>query len=1319
MPMMRLGKLRTAVAGVLAIALAVAGLGVATATPAAAISNGTVSATLDGQIQFYVSATGQIGRPDDFECGGTLINVRWVLTAKHCIVNTGATTATAGVLVGDRRLGSGEPHTLQAIFQEPTHDVALLQLSTAASNPAWVEPYGLGVPAVGSNVAIRGWGPGTQTDLKVATLRVGATRVPGVPGGARLALDDIGQGFPEDGDSGGGMKAGGHVYAVHSAAVPAQFAVEVPIEDVAGWIQQITGVGPSNEGSAPSGPPCDIYTFYGTPCVGAYSMTRAMYADYAGPLYRVQRASDGTATDVGLLAGGGIVNAAAQDSFCAATACTVTELYDQSPQGNSLTVAPGGGAVSTPDHGADATALPISVGGKEAYGLDITPGTGYRDNSTQEVQVNGQPEGMYMVASGTNVNDGCCFDFGNAETSTQDTGNGHMDAVNLGTKCFYPPCTGSGPWVEADLENGLFSGGNGSNTANNGNSSNFVTAMLKSNPTTYALKGGDSQSGGLSTWWNGSLPTTGGYKPLHQEGAILLGIGGDNSNWSAGSFFEGVLTAGYPSDAADSAVQANIVAAGYGGNSGGVHAGDSSPAAAGQAVIHDGYSSVYTVNSANGHLEETYLPKMGDPWAAQDLSAKYGTPPVLTGTKPVTVTHDGYTSVYTVDAGSGHLQETYLPKLGGPWSTQDLSAKYGTPFTSWTPTAVVHDGYTSVWTVNARDGHLQETYLPKLGDPWSTQDLSAKYGTPPVQAGASPVAAVHSGYTSVWTVDANHDLQETYLPKLGDPWTSQDLTAKYGTPHTSYTPTAVRHSGYMSVYTADDGNAHLQETYLPKLGDPWTTQDLSAKYGTPAVAPGTLPVAFTHTGYTSVYTVDEASLHLQETYLPKIGDPWTSQDLSAKYGTPTTADSPIVLLHPDANGSVTWSSVFTVDQLSQHLQETFLPGIGASWTSKDLSAQFGTPAVAAAQFPASGAAVVHDGYASEFTADASNGHLQETFLPKMGDPWQTQDLSDKYGTPAILTSTGPTALTHDGNTSVFTIDSSNGHLRETYLTALGQPWHTQDLSAQSGTPASKTTPTAVYHSGFTSVYTVDANTGHLWETYLTGLGAGWVSQDLSARYGTPAVLASTSPVSVLHSGWTSVYTTDAANGHLQETYLPAIGDDWATQDLSARYGTPAGTGGPGVLVHDGFTSVYTVNSNHDLQETYLPAIGDDWLTQDVSAKYGTPGVATGMTPVAVYHSGYASVYTIDQSNNHVQETFLPAISGPWTSQDLTAKYGTPAAASLGLDVLTHGDESGALTWTSVFSATQSNRHLQETYLPGIGSPWTTQDLSDKFGTPPV
>jgi non-reducing end alpha-L-arabinofuranosidase len=351
------------------------------------------------------------------------------------------------------------------------------------------------------------------------------------------------------------------------------------------WILPGGSSGGGGGGTPPGGSSvCDIYAYYDTPCVAAYSTTRALYSSYDGPLYQVAIASGsgfGATENIGVSSPGGDVNAAAQDSFCGQYTCVITEIYDQSGHGNNLTIGPagsGGGA----DQGAVANQLPITIAGHEAYGVDIMPGVGYRDNSTDGIAVNGEPEGMYMVASGTHANNGCCFDFGNAETNSGDNGNGHMDAVNLSTACWAAPCSGNGPWVEADLENGLFQGGNGSNTANAGNTSGFVTAMLKNNgQTTYELQGGNAQSGGVSKWYSGALPNLGGYVPMHQEGGITLGVGGDNSNRGIGSFFEGVMTYGYPSDQADAAVQANIVAAGYGGNPNGQGTGGS---AVGQTI---------------------------------------------------------------------------------------------------------------------------------------------------------------------------------------------------------------------------------------------------------------------------------------------------------------------------------------------------------------------------------------------------------------------------------------------------------------------------------------------------------------------------------------------------------------------------------------------------------------------------------------------------------------------------------------------------------------------------------------------------------------
>lgn len=329
---------------------------------------------------------------------------------------------------------------------------------------------------------------------------------------------------------------------------------------------QATGIGPG-------GPlPCNSYGFAGTPCVAAYSTVRALSTAYNGPLYQVTRASDNGTLDIGLLPGG-IADAAAQDAFCVDTSCTITKIYDQSPQHNDLNIeGPGGFSGPGPngsDLGAPADALPIQMHGQKVYGIKISPGMGYRDNETSGVAAHGQPESMYMVTSSNFVNTGCCFDFGNAETNGRDNGNGHMDAVYFGTRCGrYPPCYGQGPWVQADLENGLFKSDVGSslNPSDTGFRDPFVTALLKNNGQDFfALKGGNAQRGQLITTYAGPLPTTiPGYSPMQQEGAIVLGTGGDNSNRDSGEFFEGVMTAGVPPDWADNAVQANIAAAGYG-----------------------------------------------------------------------------------------------------------------------------------------------------------------------------------------------------------------------------------------------------------------------------------------------------------------------------------------------------------------------------------------------------------------------------------------------------------------------------------------------------------------------------------------------------------------------------------------------------------------------------------------------------------------------------------------------------------------------------------------------------------------------------------
>jgi non-reducing end alpha-L-arabinofuranosidase len=315
--------------------------------------------------------------------------------------------------------------------------------------------------------------------------------------------------------------------------------------------------------------PCDIYAAAGTPCVAALSTTRALYAAYDGSLYQVKRSSDSSTLNIGVLSAGGYADAAAQDSFCSGTTCVITEIYDQSGKGNNLTVAPAGGTVKTADKPASATAAPTTLDGHEAYGVYIAPGDGYRDDSTSGIATGDEPEGEYDILDGTHYDNGCCFDFGNAETNNDAGVDGAMEAIYYGNDKEWDSGAGSGPWIMADMENGLFSGSNirSSNPGDPVIDYRYTTAMIEGESNQWAILGGNAQSGGLSTFYSGVRPA--GYNPMHKQGAILLGIGGDNSDSGDGTFYEGVMTSGYPSAVTENAVQANIVAAGYGGSGSG------------------------------------------------------------------------------------------------------------------------------------------------------------------------------------------------------------------------------------------------------------------------------------------------------------------------------------------------------------------------------------------------------------------------------------------------------------------------------------------------------------------------------------------------------------------------------------------------------------------------------------------------------------------------------------------------------------------------------------------------------------------------------
>jgi len=342
----------------------------------------------------------------------------------------------------------------------------------------------------------------------------------------------------------------------------------------------MAGTGCNVSSSRPEGP-CDIFAAAGNPCVVAHSSTRALYASYNGPLYQVMRQSDRKTLDIGVVRPGkgdpgGYADAAAQDKFCANTYCWITILYDQSGKGNHLTQAPRGGFSGPAMGGFNnlpvADMAPVTLMGHKVYGVFIEPGMGLRDDDPVSTAVDDQAEGQYWVVNGHHYNSGCCFDYGNAETDSRDDGDGTMETTYYGNARAWYYGTSDGPWIMTDQENNLV--GCVNESPNNKYCPDlpsitwrYVTAMADGEPHHWRSMGGDAQQGDLQIMFDGARVKNdrNSYDPMRKQGAILLGNGGDNSNSSQGTFYEGAMTAPgtFPTQETNQKIQDNIVAARY------------------------------------------------------------------------------------------------------------------------------------------------------------------------------------------------------------------------------------------------------------------------------------------------------------------------------------------------------------------------------------------------------------------------------------------------------------------------------------------------------------------------------------------------------------------------------------------------------------------------------------------------------------------------------------------------------------------------------------------------------------------------------------
>jgi hypothetical protein len=212
------------------------------------------------------------------------------------------------------------------------------------------------------------------------------------------------------------------------------------------------------------------------------------------------------------------------------------------------------------------------------------PGMGYRAGCNgcatpigTDLATGDEPQTLYMVTSVHDTMNGCCFDYGNAETTCNNDHNGTAEAVYFGHGVIWGTGSGEGPWVMADLEDGLYAGWDSTTQSDRGIVTNtplmhdFVTAIVVGDTADknnglgrFALYGGDAQGGVLEEKYDGIRPEKPGYVPMQKQGSLILGIAGDNSDADGGRFFEGAIVSTPLGRSTLDDLQAAVVAAGYG-----------------------------------------------------------------------------------------------------------------------------------------------------------------------------------------------------------------------------------------------------------------------------------------------------------------------------------------------------------------------------------------------------------------------------------------------------------------------------------------------------------------------------------------------------------------------------------------------------------------------------------------------------------------------------------------------------------------------------------------------------------------------------------
>jgi secreted trypsin-like serine protease len=178
-----------------------------------------------------------------FQCSGTVIASRWVLTARHCLNAPGM-----HVLVGNVKLGAGTPADVDRQLASPRGDIALLHLSGSVGTTSM--KLADADPPTGSTGQIYGWGRTRGSSPPASTLKTANVRVTGTGidafGGQAISSEGI-DGAAWQGDSGGpevykGFQVGVCSTGDNSGSDPSGTQNYASVASSRTWIRSTAGV---------------------------------------------------------------------------------------------------------------------------------------------------------------------------------------------------------------------------------------------------------------------------------------------------------------------------------------------------------------------------------------------------------------------------------------------------------------------------------------------------------------------------------------------------------------------------------------------------------------------------------------------------------------------------------------------------------------------------------------------------------------------------------------------------------------------------------------------------------------------------------------------------------------------------------------------------------------------------------------------------------------------------------------------------------------------------------------------------------------------